>query len=547
MRRASIALVVLALLAVPVVGLATASIGDRPPQQVATNATGEYTLAELKEDGTHYDKPSARIASDHVYWLTHEPGDEPWKTEPELLDEPLVKSNTLYLNSIRVSPEPVEFDVHMVFWEPHTRTVTEGNTTTTEQVARNVVDVEQRVTLGRGWPTATLDLPHHDDPVRLTIWIEGLGEEARWTLRHHSIATSDAIAINSEGDYLWRAFQEFIGPVIVGAFGVGYLVKRALDRAGVGPMWGYGPWIFLISLVTAFVVAGVFGSFAEIFVHAPQIVAGYVVAIFGVIVLETYTADVTDALFIQPEPESARSASGEHALDARRARKREETLLRTPGGDVAIVRSGLFPFLARVFGGTATLQGLENLDTEIEWTNDDGNLFVVAPGSDDVLEYVPESFEWDTEPSYVLGAAVVAGLGSGWYLSATLGFAVGVLVFVAGAAVFLRATDGHAAIEPAPAHLRSAWVTSMFLTKEADEAATLQESRKKRIREAAKNEKHVERELEERDATLVEEMHTPGGIGTEADLGDVDGALEFVPDDQAKNGEPGDGGDDGGE
>jgi len=534
-RRAFVALLVVATLLVPIAAAVAAPTAAQSDSG-ATDAGDEYTLAELREDGTHYEKPSARIDGGNVYWLTHQPAEQPWVSEKQLLEEQTVKSDTLFLNSIRVATEPQEFTVHVVFWSRETRTVRTGeNTTTTEPVARNVTEMEQQITLGKGWPTAQLDLPHHQEPTRMTIWIEGL-EDARWTLRHHSVATTSAVAINSEGDYLWRAATEFIFPTIIGAFVVGYLVKRALGRAGVGPMWGYGPWVLLITVLTGGVLATLFGSFAEVFVNLPYIVAGYTTLIIGIILLETYEPHVVDATFIQPQPELAKSATGEQALDARKVRKRKEKVLKSADDGVAVVRSGLRPFLARVFGRTARIEGIEHLDTEIQVADGEENLYVVAPHSEKVLEYEPEGFEWSANPWLVYAAGAVAGVGVGVYHSAAMGLFAGAATVALGALVWVTATDGFARIQPAPTHLRAAWVTSLYMATEADEATTLQESRQKRVEERAKNERDVEKALEERDTTLVEEMESPesgSGVVDAADMSEW--GFDDMP--EATNGE----------
>jgi len=140
----------------------------------------------------------------------------------------------------------------------------------------------------------------------------------------------------------------------------------------------------------------------------------------------------------------------------------------------------------------------------------------------------------------VAAAALVAAIGLGYYHSPAMGAFGGVATFTVGAGIWLSATDGYAEIEPAPAHLRSAWVSSMYLTKQADEAETLQESRKKRVQEAAKNEKHTERELEEKDKTLIQEMYDPRGVATAGDApsgGSTNSDVEFGPEtERAKNG-----------
>jgi hypothetical protein len=545
MRKAFIALAVALLLIVPTVGALAATDSPSTAPQMASNATGEYSIEELRQDGTHYSKPSARIAEGHVYWMTHQPAEQPWRSEKVLVDRDTIKSDTLYLNSIRVEPEPKTFRLTAVFWDKETVEVTEDNRTTTKQVARNVSALDLSVTLGKGWPTAELDLPHHQTPTQMTIWIQGLDEEARWTYTHHSIATTNAVAIDSEGDYLYRASTEFIFPVIIGAFVVGWIIKRVVEAAGAPPMWGYTPWIILISIVTVGILVSMFGSFAEVFVHLPYIVAAYTVSIFGVVLLETYQPRVVTATFIQPLPEAAKSASGNHALDARKCRKRTEKILKSADDGISVVRSGFFPFLARIWGKTAKIRGIEDLNTEIEVVGDDENIFVVSPATEDVIDYEPEGFEWGASPKLVGAAALVAAAGFGYYHSPAMGAFGGAATFAVGAAIWLQATDGYARIDPAPAHLRSALVTSMFLTKEADEAETLRESRKKRVQEMAKNEKHVEEELEERDKTLIQSMHDPRGVATTGDT-PADTDMEFDPEleDEARTNGHAKGGDD---
>jgi hypothetical protein len=78
----------------------------------------------------------------------------------------------------------------------------------------------------------------------------------------------------------------------------------------------------------------------------------------------------------------------------------------------------------------------------------------------------------------------------------------------------------------------------MYLQKEADEAETLQESRRKRVEEKAKNQKDVEEALEDQDQTLIEAMHSTGGADSmKGDRDPVDAsAFEFGPKDDETNG-----------
>lgn len=533
-RRAFTALVGLLL----VVSLAAPMIATVGAQSDSSSAS-DLTIDELSRDGTQYEKSSARIAEGHVYWLTHTPASEPWQEDKDLLETNEVRSDQLYLNSIRTADEQKTVTVKIAFWERETRTVETENGTTTETVAANVSVVSREVQLGKGWPTATIDLPQHQDAVRMTMWLESAPDEARWTLVHHSSPYAQSAGINDQGDYLISAVKDFVAPTLVGAFAIGWIVKRALERAGVGPMWGYGPWIFLLSVASGITVFGLFGSLAAVFVELPHIIAGFVIGVIGIVVLESYEVGVSDARFIQPQPEAARNASGEHAVDARKARERSERIIKTPDEEVAIVRKGLTSFLARVFGSTAKLEGHENLDTRIEYTEGSADeLYVVSPNADDVLEYEPEGFEWSANPLLVAAAAAVAGFGLNHYIGQLAGVGAALGTLALGAALYLTATDGYARVEPAPGHLRSAWVSSMYLQKEADEAETLQESRKKRVREKAKNQKDVEQALEDQDQTLIEAMHSTNGadsMNRDPDPTDHD-TLEFDPDGDPSNG-----------
>lgn len=536
MQRRAFTVLVGCLLVVSLAAPLVATVGA---QSSSSGSSSDLTIGELRTDGTHYKKASARIANGHVYWLTHTPASKPWQEEKDLLETDNVRSDELYLNSIRTSSEQKTVTVKIAFWERETRTVETENGTTTETVAANVSVVTREVQLGKGWPTATIDLPEHQEPKQMTMWLASAPDEARWTLVHHSSPYAQSAGINDQGDYLISAVKDFIAPTLVGAFAIGWVVKRALERAGVGPMWGYGPWIFLLSIGSGFAVFGLFGSLAAVFVELPHIIAGFSIGVIGVVVLETYEVGVSDARFIQPDPTAARSASGEKAVDARKARERSERIIKTPDEEVAIVRTGLRPFLARVFGSTATLEGVEELDTRIEYTQGEADeLYVVSPNTDEVLEYDPEGFEWSANPLIVVAAAAVAGLGLNHTIGqlAGVGGALGALAL--GAVLYLEATDGHARIRPAPAHLRSAWVSSMYLQKEADEAETLQESRKKRVEEMAKNQKDVEEALEDQDQTLIEAMHSTGGADAMTDDRDPveASAFEFGPNGDETNG-----------
>ena len=160
-RRAFIVLVGLLLvgsLAIPFAATVGAQSADE----------SDLSLSELRRDGTHYKKPSARIANDHVYWLTHSPATKPWQSEKDLLETNTLRSDEVYLNTIRTSSEPETVTVKIAFWNRATRSGPNG---TTETVATNVSVITREVQLGQGWPSAAIDLPEHQEPMRMTMWL----------------------------------------------------------------------------------------------------------------------------------------------------------------------------------------------------------------------------------------------------------------------------------------------------------------------------------------------------------------------------------------
>lgn len=496
-RRASAALVALLALAV-LAGTTPVATAD------SHNAT---SYDRLSEDGTHYDRPSARIADQRVWWLSHRPADSPWSNEKKLVDRELIQSNTLFLNTIRVSDEPATRTVKIAFWQKGSREVQDGNTTRTAPAAENVSVVERQITLGKGWPEAALDLPQHNDVVRMTIWIEGASDEARWTLKHQSIATSAAASnIQTQGDLVGWGLTNIVGPAVLLTMIVGWAVKRALDEAGIGPQWGYSPWLILLTVVTGGGVLLFYDSLATVFVNLPYVLAGYLAGIAGIVILETHTQDVHRALFLRPEVQGAVSPSGQDAVDMQRATVREERILKRSNRR-ALVSKGLRPFLARVFGGYARLRGAEEVETEIQldecrWDE----LFIVDPQADSILEYDSEGWTWTANTTLIYGAVGLAAVGGLWFGSAATAVAGTIATFGAAALMWARPTSPEAWIQPAPVHLRSAWASMLFLAEEADVAKTIKEARKKNVKLSVQNEQDVERELEEKDQTLVEEM-----------------------------------------
>ncbi|WP_176696698.1 hypothetical protein, partial [Haloparvum sedimenti] len=320
--------------------------------------------------------------------------------------------------------------------------------------------------------------------------------------------------ISNEGDYWTRALTELVIPIVLGSFIAGSTKRWAIKKAKVGPMWGYGRWIILLAIATGFAVVGSFSSIAEVIASAPIIVALLVVAIVFIVLIESDTDRVERWEFNMPKLTSASSPSGEDVLDAARVDTTTELVARTEEDGYVVIKPGLFPFISRMFGGSAPLEGQDQIDTQIDVTRgrDDKKVFV-EPDGEYVLDYKPEGWSLqlpslestDDKVGFAIRMlslmAVAAVVATAW------SSVVGILVYLAGMlALFARPTKGHARIEPAPAHGRSAWLSMLYLSMEYSDAESLQEARERLVKEQARADKDVDEALQKSDRTLVEEM-----------------------------------------
>lgn len=530
MRNTSIALLALLLVAAPIIG----SVGA---QQSSASDSG-LTLDELEQNGPRQanSPDGVRMGQERAYWAVYYPAGSPFADpgNPEggenLAPDHTVGRNSIYLRTWTF--EDRQHTVHVAYWQRGTRTVTEGNTTREEPVARNVTHVTHEVTFERGRPTVEIPLQRHDDPTQVTIWIEG-EDYARWTFEHQSIATTQSSSIDSQGDYLLSVITDFLLWIVVGGFVVGWAIKRALDRAGIGPQYGYTPWVIALGLATGLGGLLLFESLANLLVNAQYLLALFVVGIIGIVMLETYTTNVSSALFLRPTLDHAESPTGDDAFDVLDAEAREERIIRTPDGEISVVKPGLLAFLARVFGSRATLDNAADLRTRVPMNGGWDELFLVDPEADEILHYSPESWEV-TLPELTRAnageyGAAIAGLAlSAWTLSS--GFITGTTMTVlvcaataAGLAVWtLDPVDGVAAVNPAPVHLRTAFGTMVKYAEDVDDAKHFDELKEQLDGERISKQREVDREVERHDRTLAEGMldqneAIPRGTGEDTD------------------------------
>ncbi|MBO4248371.1 hypothetical protein IL252_11155 [Halomicrobium sp. IBSBa] len=527
MTRTSIALLALVALLVtaPVIGLVEAQSAETTTNATsnATASGDDLTLDDLTDTGPRMSNspPSVRMGEDQFFWVVYWPANNPFADVGSSdSGEYLPPGHTVGRNAVYLRTwvyENQQETVHVAYWERDQKVVQQENTTTTVPVARNVTHVTHNVTFERGRPTVKVPLRQHDDEVRVTMWIEGK-EYARWAnFGHRSIATTQSVDIDSAGDYLSSVIVDFLVWILIGGFAVGWACKRALDEAGIGPQYGYGPWFLALSILTGLGGLLFYENLANLVVNAQYVLALYVVAVIGIVMLETYTRNISAALFLRPTLEHAESPTGDDAYDVVDAEAREEKIVRTNHG-VSVVKPGLFPFLARVFGKSARLANVDQLRTRVPMQDDSkwDELYLVDPESAKLLYYEPEGWRLDWPPldrehagewlaiagAITLAVASVA-LGVAGFLTVATVTSVGLLVWAA------HPVDGKAAVKPAPVHLRSAFGTMVKYAEDVDDAKHLSEVKEQLDRERVRKQRDVDEKVSDHDRTLVEEILDP--------------------------------------
>ncbi|PSQ06657.1 hypothetical protein BRC92_00365 [Halobacteriales archaeon QS_4_69_31] len=372
------------------------------------------------------------------------------------------------------------------------------------------------MTFERGRPTVALDAPTHTNGKRVTMWVEGY-DWARWTFYHKSIATTQSVDISSVGDYLSRVILDFLLWIVLGGFAAGYSCKRALDKAKIGPQYGFTPWIIGLSVVTAIGSVVFYRSITSLVVNARIVLAAYVVAIISIIMLETYSNGDSKALLLRPTLEHAESPTGDLAYDMIDVEGEEITIVRAVDGTVSVVRPGFLPFLARVFGKTARLKNIEQLRTRVPFKNSRwSELFVADPEAEELIHYTPEGWGLDfpelsreTAPTYLMVALGVMIAGAAIHYGAA-NPAVVVAVTAAGLLTWgATPVEGVAYVEPAPVHLRSAFGTMLQYAEDVDDAKRLDEVKEQLDSERVQKQRDVDEKVAKHDRTLVEEMLDP--------------------------------------
>jgi hypothetical protein len=399
----------------------------------------------------------------------------------------------------------------VAYWEPKTKTVERGNTTETVRYAANVSIHERELSYQRGRPTMEVPLRNHPEKTRVTMWLAS-DPDTRWTFSHHSIATTQGAGINSEGDYIRSLVYDFGWIIVVGLITGGLSIRAAMRRAGIGPQWGYLPWVLIWGLSTAFALFIDYSAIANFVVANPWAIAVWVVVLGLLIMLETFQQNVRKIRFVQPQVEEATSPRGQTALGRIGERETTKRIVSLPDGGHAVVGTGPLRFLARLLGEPATFVNYDERATsvDVEQGKVDEKIYI-DPDAEEVLDIESEGFEFafrreveqttdDGDPLLDEDGEPVTESAWNWDRIAlavlamlTVGSAAWALLSPPAALPIAGATlavsmlspkrDAYARAEFAPAHLESVH-TSMIAMRQGTEDAKTFEEMEQRLGEA---------------------------------------------------------------
>jgi hypothetical protein len=487
----------------------------------------EFTLEELRRGGQQISgaPPSLRwIGQDSGVWVDYtdpnplqDTGGSDWSAKTLLKPGTTVPRNEIRLHRQGTQATADEtLTVHIVYWETGPRTVRGERTTSEETVVENVTHTTQEVQFDGAFDVATIDLrPHYDRPRQVTMWVEGSEQTARWRFRHKSLESTRALPawVDSRGDLLLWTAQNVLLPMFVAMLVLAGLVMWGRKRAAAGPQNGYVWWIFVIALGALFATAAAWQWFSSIFVQAPAILAVTAAAIAMVPVVESQDESVRDVLTIKPEVTDATTAGGEMGKDILRMESKGIKLADTPQGETLVLRPGILAYLSRLLGGGAVLK--EQIDTTVAVHRHPkyDEAIWVDPQREKPIRYKREGIKlWDPPTRLKGGAVGLAIVALGGLATATwVGTAIPGAV-LAALPIVMSVRKGEAEIHPAPMHFRAAHTTALFLSEEADQAATMEQALEEAYEERASVHTKIEERSDHRDSSLVEST-----VGVEID------------------------------
>jgi hypothetical protein len=544
MKRVAALVLVLLAVSLSVAALPAAA------QTNGTDTNSEYTIDELRQDGKHYSVDGARIVPEEqrIYWLEYTPANQPWRevtkedNGPKFGSGQTLKTNTLYLRTIRAQEDSESVTVTIVSWDRGTRTVREGNVSREVTVATNVSTIEQQVSLKPGWAMGELNLPRHNEERQVTMWISGHGETARWRFSHESVATTQSIDADTWSEFIMLAGGFIILPALgFGAYG-GRKVRSWIEKVGEPPGHGFGYYLLMTTIATALLVYSAYYYAAELIVTVPVLLGIYVGVVYMGYMLATHEGRSEKKLFWQPHIETVESFTStkipsigaddekefSFSEDMPFGTMRTYKVLDEGQEGMSIVRSGWLPFLARLKGGRARIENADELKTRFSlWDSAWTECFIIDPDAEHLVEYTPPGLALKTpeieERSDLIWPGVLLIVGSAivWQLASIYGVTAWALLLFAIPLLIWKfaviGTDSHVRIEPAPAAMRPVLASMLAMHVGYDDASTLEEAEEFAWRALAGREQEELSWERDRDHTYVRQSYSHDHTTDESD------------------------------
>ena len=574
----SLAILLVATMATPALA-AVAPDGSTSPQVNNSDvSSGPFALSELRQGGSQPSAapPSVRYIGspdvDGAVAIRYRPAD-PLSNEPVYLEGgQTLNTDTIQLYSTVFGESTGDYELVVVYWQPETRQTENGSV----DIAANQEVQRATVTVEDGYATAPVALnSHYEQNFEATAWLEQDGEPvdgARWRFEHASAPASQQVQISTQADAWWYAFRTAILPGVASIV-IGLSAARAtLRRTGSGPRYSLSAWGIFSAGGVLMVLGGLYYEIATVVANLDVLMGLSLlpIAYGGGLRMSPPTEriaferkELTDALTLRRGrdgteeaddvlPDGGAEPTDSIQLDDYHDELYEDlrilTTVRAPDGGRLLPKTGIRPFIARLFASAAKLD-LSSLKTRVRVKGDANQKVYVDPDEDMAVDHRPARLRrrwpvWHRLPetegdgdlsAITRGMYAVVTLATlalpyiGWQVGAattntpTVGAAVGLLLL---AVESYEAVDGSIGYEPAARHDVTADASLTVLQKEHADAKTIEELEEVAWSERSRTALEAREVEARRETSLIQRLAEGelgmdlGVLGFDDDLGD---------------------------
>ena len=502
-------------------------------------------------------KPASPLQND---WSYVEPGQT-------------IETDRIQLYSTAYGGATGDYQLVIVQWSDTTRSVDADNGTRTEQIAAGQTVQRVDVEIQEGYSTTEVNLAsNYNDSKEVTMWLEQGGDRvdgATWRFEHRSVASGQAVNIDTRADAWWYAGRTAVLPGIAGIIAGLSLARGVLKQTGRGPGYSLGAWLIGGGLGIAAGLGGLYYQLAAVVAHF-DILMGLslgLVAFGGGMRMHPPLEKIgfeqqvlTDGVALRdsdadPDAVADGGETGQDFVEIPDDGYHDELYehlpilptVRTDDGSRRVPVTGIRPFFARLFASPAELD-LDALQTRIKVASGAiSEKIYVDPAEDEAVRHRParlkrqlpvwhrledrEDADTGTKALYGVLTLIAVGLPAIGYVAADAALnapLIGAGVGLVGLAILGHtAVDGEIEFEPAPRHFVSANASLTVLQREHADAKTLEQYEETVWNERLRT-KFEAREVEShRDETVSQRMNEKalgGDLDALQDGDDVDRA-----------------------